>query len=58
MSNENSIEYLNYLVRTYKSLTDMIVSTKNRLQSLPGNHFLCFFAHLNLYPYLLNIFLI
>ena len=38
MSNENSIEYLNYLVRTYKSITDMIASTKNRLQSLPGDH--------------------
>jgi len=38
MSNENSIEYLNFLVRTYKSITDMIASTKNRLQSLPGDH--------------------
>ena len=34
----NNIAYLNYLIRTYKSLTDMIAATKNRLQSLPGDH--------------------
>ena len=38
MSNQNNIAYLNYLIRTYKSLTDMIAATKNRLQSLPGDH--------------------
>jgi len=38
MPNKNNIAYLNYLIRTYKSLTDMVASTKNRLQSLPGDH--------------------
>lgn len=38
MSSNENIEYLNYLIRTYKSLTDMVAGTKNRLQSLPGDH--------------------
>lgn len=38
MSTTENIAYLNYLIRTYKSLTDMIAATKNRLQSLPGDH--------------------
>jgi len=37
-NNQDNIAYLNYLIRTYKSLTDMIASTKNRLQSLPGDY--------------------
>ncbi|MBC8438175.1 MAG: hypothetical protein H8D87_00610 [Deltaproteobacteria bacterium] len=36
--NKESIAYLNYLIRTYQSLTDMMAATKNRLQSLPGDH--------------------
>ena len=38
MANQESIAYLNYLIRTYKSLTNMMAATKNRLQSLPGDH--------------------
>lgn len=38
MANQESISYLNYLIRTYRSLTDMMAATKNRLQSLPGDH--------------------
>jgi len=38
MATKQSISYLNYLIRTYKSLTDMMAATKNRLQSLPGDH--------------------
>ena len=37
MSNEN-VSYLNYLIRTYKSITDMVAATKQRLRSLPGDH--------------------
>ena len=35
---EEKVAYLNYLIRTYWSLTDMMAATKNRLQSLPGDH--------------------
>jgi len=38
MANKQSISYLNYLIRTYESLTKMMAATKNRLQSLPGDH--------------------
>lgn len=38
MATKESISYLNYLIRTYKSLTDMMAATKNRLQSLPGDN--------------------
>lgn len=38
MANQESVSYLNYLIRTYKQLTDIIAATKNRLQSLPGDH--------------------
>ena len=38
MANKSNIEYLNYLIRTYGTLTNMMAATKNRLQSLPGNH--------------------
>ena len=32
------VAYLNYCIRTYWQLTDVIAATKNRLQSLPGEH--------------------
>lgn len=38
MANKESVGYLNYLIRTYESLTNMMAATKNRLQSLPGDH--------------------
>ncbi len=38
MANKQRISYLNYLIRTYESLTNMMAATKNRLQSLPGDH--------------------
>lgn len=38
IKNKEMVGYLNYLNRTYWSLTDMIAATKNRLQSLPGDH--------------------
>ena len=38
MANKQRISYLNYLIRTYESLTKMMAATKNRLQSLPGDH--------------------
>lgn len=38
MVNKDNIAYLNYLNRTYASLTDMMTATKNRLGSLPGEH--------------------
>jgi len=38
MATKEAIGYLNYLIRTYQSLTDMMSATKNRLQSLPGDH--------------------
>ena len=37
-NNSEGIAYLNYLIRTYKSLTDMMAATKQRLGSLPGDH--------------------
>ncbi len=36
MTNEEGIKYLNFLVRTYEGVTQLIASTKQRLQSLPG----------------------
>lgn len=36
MTNENGIKYLNFLVREYVGVTQLITSTKQRLQSLPG----------------------
>jgi hypothetical protein len=36
MTNEAGIKYLNFLVRTYAGITQLIASTKQRLQSLPG----------------------
>jgi hypothetical protein len=36
LTNERLIGYLNYLVRTYDGVTQLIVSTKQRLCSLPG----------------------
>ena len=36
MTNENGIKYLNFLVREYVGVTQLIRSTKQRLQSLPG----------------------
>jgi hypothetical protein len=35
---EASVANLNYLVRTYQRVTDVIAATKNALQSLPGDH--------------------
>lgn len=36
MTNETAIKYLNFLTREYKGITQLIASTKQRLQSLPG----------------------
>ena len=36
MTNEEGVKYLNFLVRTYQGVTQLIASTKQRLQSLPG----------------------
>ncbi len=36
MANEQTIKYLNFLTRTYEGVTQLIASTKQRLQSLPG----------------------
>lgn len=36
MTTEEGIKYLNFLVRTYEGVTQLIASTKQRLQSLPG----------------------
>ncbi len=36
MTNESEIKYLNFLTRTYEGVTQLIASTKQRLQSLPG----------------------
>ena len=36
MTNETAIKYLNFLTRTYTGVTQLIASTKQRLQSLPG----------------------
>lgn len=36
MTNEEGIKYLNFLVRTYEGVTQLIASTKQRLQALPG----------------------
>ena len=36
--NTANIAYMNYLIRTYQAVTKGIASTKNRLQSLPGDH--------------------
>jgi len=32
------VAYLNYLVRTYNSVSTVVASVKNRLQSMPGDH--------------------
>ncbi len=36
MTNEEGIQYLNFLVKEYAGVTQLIASTKQRLQSLPG----------------------
>jgi hypothetical protein len=36
MTNEAQVQYLNFLVREYVGVTSLIASTKQRLQSLPG----------------------
>ena len=36
MTNESKIKYLNFLTKTYDGVTQLIASTKQRLQSLPG----------------------
>lgn len=36
MTNEMKIQQLNYLIKTYDGVTQLIASTKQRLQSLPG----------------------
>jgi hypothetical protein len=36
MTSEEQIKYLNFLLRTYQGVTQLIASTKQRLQSLPG----------------------
>lgn len=36
MTNENAIHYLNFLIREYRGITQLITQTKQRLQSLPG----------------------
>jgi hypothetical protein len=35
---EERVAYLNYLVRAYRRVTDVIAAMKNSLQSLPGDH--------------------
>ena len=35
---EERIAYLNYCIKTYAQVRDVVSSTKNRLQSLPGDH--------------------
>jgi len=35
---EEKVAYLNYAIRTYWRVTDVIAGTKNALQSLPGDH--------------------
>jgi hypothetical protein len=37
MAHEDNVAYLNYLVRTYQAVTDVISATKSRINSLPGN---------------------
>lgn len=37
MTNEFAIQYLNFLVREYEGVTQLIAQTKQRLQSLPGD---------------------
>ena len=36
MTNEEQVQYLNFLVKEYVGVTKLIASTKQRLQSLPG----------------------
>lgn len=36
VENEQSIQYLNFLVKQYQGVTKLITATKQRLQSLPG----------------------